>query len=104
MCICEVLTHGTLALRDSLILDMICGIVTCYVLNLRKKIDDTMTQSDNLDINIVWFDGVETEYVERDGCISHPMSLWHPSSWEGTDETHSPSFCDDDGQIPSRRG
>ena len=32
-----------------------------------------MTRTNKLDSNAVWFDGVYTLYVERDGCISHPM-------------------------------
>ena len=56
MCICEVLTHRTLTLRDSGILDMICGIVTSNAVNLSdQKNDDTMTQSNNPDRSKVWF-------------------------------------------------
>ena len=56
MCICEVLTYKTLALRDSRILDMICGIVTSKAVNLSdQKKDDTMTQSNNPHNSKVWF-------------------------------------------------
>ena len=37
MCICEVLTHRTLPLRDNRIIDLICGVVTCYAVNLSEE-------------------------------------------------------------------
>ena len=75
MCICEVRTYRTLALGDSRILDMICGIVTSDAVNLSDQNDDKMTQSNDPDSSKVWFYRVYTHDVERDGCISHPMSL-----------------------------
>ena len=52
-----------------------CGLAHTYARNLIYQIDDTMAHSDNLDSNREKFDKVWIQYVERDGCISHPMLL-----------------------------
>ena len=75
MCICEVLTHRTLTLFDSRILDMTHGIETCYAINLSNQNDDTMTQSDNPDSSKVCFDRVYRPRMLRGMDVFHPMLL-----------------------------
>ena len=87
--------------------------------------DDTMTRTNKLDSNAVWFD----EYVPsmlrgmdtfptlcfydtrgrgREGLRHAPhvvvmTTVGYPRSWEGSAETFSPSYCDDDNWISARR-
>ena len=52
-----------------------CGLAHTYARNLIDQTDDMMTHSDNIDSRREQFDRVYAQYVERDGCISHPMTL-----------------------------
>ena len=87
---------------------------------------DTMTRTNKLDSSKVCFDKVYRPRMLREMDVFHPMfydtrgrgravlrhaphvvvmtTVRYPSSWEGRAETHSPCCCDDDGQMPARRG